>query len=112
MVSSPSYLKRALIRLDNVEIAQSGQAFRMGRYSVHWHMHGDVAFQSWVRGCSIHNTYNRAVTIHGTHRAIVQNTVAYKATGHTIFLEVSASCCRLVSMARRPGSQWTRSIGR
>ncbi|GFR40478.1 hypothetical protein Agub_g1045 [Astrephomene gubernaculifera] len=87
MVNSPSYLPRALVRFDNVEITQSGQAFRLGRYSMHWHMHGDVAFQSWVRGCSIHHTYNRAITIHGTHHAIIQNTVAYNTMGHTFFLE-------------------------
>ncbi len=90
MVNSPSYLPRALIQLDNVEVTQSGQAFRLGRYSIHWHMHGDVAYQSWVRGCSIHHTYNRAVTIHGTHRAIIQNTLAYNTMGHTFFLEVRA----------------------
>ena len=87
MVNSPSYLPRALLQLDNVEVTQSGQAFRLGRYSIHWHMHGDVAYQSWVRGCSIHHTYNRAVTIHGTHRAIIAGTLAYKAMGHTFFLE-------------------------
>ncbi|GIL53442.1 hypothetical protein Vafri_9024 [Volvox africanus] len=87
MVSSPKYLPRALVRFDNIEITQSGQAFRLGRYSMHWHMHGDVAFQSWLRGCAIHNTYNRATTIHGTHRAILQNNVAYNTMGHTFFLE-------------------------
>ena len=65
-----------------------GQAFRLGRYSIHWHMHGDVAYQSWVRGCAIHHTYNRATTIHGTHRAVLQNNVAYNVMGHTFFLEV------------------------
>ncbi|GIM05166.1 hypothetical protein Vretimale_9611 [Volvox reticuliferus] len=87
MVSSPKSLPRALVRFDNIEITQSGQAFRLGRYSMHWHMHGDVAFQSWLRGCAIHNTYNRATTIHGTHRAILQNNVAYNTMGHTFFLE-------------------------
>ncbi|EFJ47177.1 hypothetical protein VOLCADRAFT_92355 [Volvox carteri f. nagariensis] len=87
MVNSPKYLPRALVRFDNIEITQSGQAFRLGRYSMHWHMHGDVAYQSWLRGCAIHHTYNRATTIHGTHRAILQNNVAYNTMGHTFFLE-------------------------
>ena len=64
------------------------QAFRLGRYTVHFHMHGDLAFQSYLRGCAIHHTYNRAVTIHGSHRVILQDNVAYFAMGHTFFLEV------------------------
>ncbi len=53
------------------------QAFRLGRYTIHWHMHGDVAFGSWLKGVAIHHTYNRAATIHGTHRVLTQNCVSY-----------------------------------
>jgi hypothetical protein len=88
MVNTPSYLPKGLVRFDNIEIAQSGQAFRLGRYSMHWHLMGDVAWQTWLRGCAIHHTYNRAITIHGTHRAIVQNVTAYHTMGHTFFFEV------------------------
>ncbi|KXZ43941.1 hypothetical protein GPECTOR_77g37 [Gonium pectorale] len=87
MAYSPPYLPRALIRFDNIEVTQSGQAYRLGRYSIHWHVHGDVNFQSWVRGCSIHHTYNRATTIHGTHRSLYQNNLAYNVMGHTFFME-------------------------
>ncbi|EFJ47178.1 hypothetical protein VOLCADRAFT_92358 [Volvox carteri f. nagariensis] len=88
MVNSPSYLtNKGLVRFDNIEITQSGQAFRLGRYSMHWHLMGDVAWQTWVRGCAIHHTYNRAITVHGTHRAIIQNVTAYHTMGHTFFLE-------------------------
>lgn len=89
LVNSPSYMARAVLRLDNVEVAQMGQGFRLGRYALHFHMHGDVAFQSWVRGCAIHHTYNRATTIHGTHRVLYTNNVAYNIMGHTFFLEAS-----------------------
>lgn len=78
---------RAAIRFDNVEFRQMGQAFRLGRYAIHWHMHGFLNYTSWVRSCSIHHTYNRAVTIHGSHEAILQNNVAYNVMGHTFFLE-------------------------
>ncbi|KAG2491954.1 hypothetical protein HYH03_009686 [Edaphochlamys debaryana] len=87
MVNTPSYLPRALLRFDNVEVTQSGQAFRLGRYSIHWHLHGDINYQGWVRGCAIHHTYNRAITVHGTHRSIIQNVVAYRTMGHTFFFE-------------------------
>ena len=101
LVNSPGYLARALIKFDNVELAQMGQAFRLGRYSIHWHMHGDVAFQSWVRGCAIHHTYNRAATIHGTHRAVLQNNVAYNTMGHTFFLEVRGTASAAAEPVRQ-----------
>lgn len=50
-------------------------------------MHGDVALKQYIRGCAIHHTFNRAVTIHGTHRAMLQDNVAYSTMGHTFFLE-------------------------
>ncbi|KXZ49223.1 hypothetical protein GPECTOR_22g814 [Gonium pectorale] len=87
MVNSPSGQAPALLRFDNVEVAQSGQAFHLGRYSIHWHLMGDLAFQSWVRGCSIHHTYNRAAAVHGTHRVLLQNNVAHDVMGHAFFLE-------------------------
>jgi hypothetical protein len=89
VVHSPVSLARARLRLDNVELTQMGQAFRMGRHPVHFHYHGNVASTSWVRGCAIHRSYSRAVGIHGTNGVVVQNTVAYSIMGHAFFLEVS-----------------------
>ena len=40
-------------------------------------MQGSVQNTSWVLNCSIHDTYNRAVTIHGTQNAVVNDNVAY-----------------------------------
>lgn len=42
---------------------------------------------SYIRGNSIHNTYNRAVTFHGVHYLRVMYNVAYKTMGHTFFIE-------------------------
>ena len=43
--------------------------------------------KSYIRGCSIYDTFNRAVTIHGVHYLEIDNNVAYNAMGHTIFIE-------------------------
>eukprot|EP00878_Enallax_costatus_P024164 GHUV01025763.1.p1 GENE.GHUV01025763.1~~GHUV01025763.1.p1 ORF type:complete len:516 (+),score=80.92 GHUV01025763.1:1100-2647(+) len=75
------------MQLSNVELRQMGQAFQMGRYPVHFHMMGDTSFTSWVANCSIHHTWNRGVTIHGTHQVHVRHTTAFVTTGHTFFLE-------------------------
>ncbi|XP_078254550.1 PKHD1 like 1, tandem duplicate 1 [Rhinoraja longicauda] len=77
-------------RIEYVEVYHAGQAFRLGRYPLHWHLLGDLSFQSYVRGCSIHRTFNRAVTIHGTHRLLVEGNVAFNIMGGAFFLEDGA----------------------
>ena len=88
VVHTPPGLPRAQLRLDNVELARMGQAFRLGRYSVHFHYHGDAAGTSWLRSCSIHHTYSRALVLHGTSRVVVQGNVAYNTMGHAYAMEV------------------------
>lgn len=44
---------------------------------------------SYVRGCGIHHTFNRAVTIHAVHYFEVSHNVAYDNMGHTFFIEDS-----------------------
>ncbi|XP_072104046.1 PKHD1 like 1, tandem duplicate 1 [Mobula birostris] len=74
-------------RIEYVEVYHAGQAFRVGRYPVHWHLLGDLSFGSYMRGCSIHQTFNRAVTIHGTHQLLVEDTVAFNVKGGAFFLD-------------------------
>ena len=69
------------------QIFNAGQAFRLGRYPIHWHLMGDVNFKSYVRGCALHQTYNRAVTIHNTHRLLVERNVIYNIMGGAFFIE-------------------------
>ena len=73
-------------RLENLELKAAGQAGRLGRYPIHFHMIG-VVQQSYVRNCSVHHTFNRAVAVHGVHQLRVQDNVAYHTTGHTFFIE-------------------------
>ena len=73
-------------RLEYVEVTHAGQAFRLGRYPIHFHLNGDVT-GNYVRGCSIHHTFNRAVTIHAVHHLLVEHNVVYNVMGHAYFLE-------------------------
>jgi hypothetical protein len=50
-------------------------------------MQGDVGHTSWLRNCSVHHTYNRAIAIHGTSRVTLRHNVAYHVMGHAYFLE-------------------------
>ena len=42
---------------------------------------------SYVRGCALHNTFNRAINIHGVHNMTVEHTVLYNVMGGAFFLE-------------------------
>ena len=73
-------------RFEYVEVTHAGQAFRLGRYPIHFHLNGNVS-GSYVRGCAIHHTFNRAVTIHAVDNLLVEKNVAYNIMGHAYFLE-------------------------
>ncbi|XP_035847175.1 fibrocystin-L-like [Sander lucioperca] len=77
----------AIGRLEYVEVFHAGQAFMLGRYPIHWHLMGDINYKSYVRGCAIHQTFNRAVSIHNTHRLLVEHNVIYDIMGGAFFIE-------------------------
>ncbi len=68
-----------------MEVRQSGQAFRLGRYSIHFHLTGQMN-GSYVRHCSIHHSFNRAITAHGVHQLLIEGNVAYDIMGHAYFV--------------------------
>ncbi|KAL3886657.1 hypothetical protein ACJMK2_026637 [Sinanodonta woodiana] len=76
----------AIARIENVEVTFAGQEFRLGRYPIHFHLNGDMS-SSYVRGCGIHHTFNRAVNLHGVHNTLVEQTVIYNIKGGAFFLE-------------------------
>ncbi len=41
----------------------------------------------YIKNASIHDTYNRCVTVHGTNFVRVENNVTYNIVGHCFFLE-------------------------
>ena len=73
-------------RIENIEVRRAGQAHRLGRYPLHFHMIGTVR-RSYARSNSVHTTYNRAFAIHGVHYLRVQHNVAYNVMGHAYFIE-------------------------
>jgi hypothetical protein len=73
-------------RLGYIELNNVGQAFKIGRYAVHFHMIGAV-HNSYAKGLGTHQGNNRAFTLHGTHYLRLEDNVAYEVKGHTIFIE-------------------------
>ena len=72
--------------IENVELTHCGQQGLLGRYCSHFHMTSDN-WASYVRYNSIHDTFQRAVTVHATNHATVLGNVAHDVFGHTIFVE-------------------------
>ena len=73
-------------RLSWIEMRLAGQSFRVGRYPLHFHMIGNVR-NSYVRSCSFHHTFNRAVTLHGINYLRVEYNVVFNVLGHALFIE-------------------------
>jgi len=73
-------------RLENVEFTNVGQAFKVGRYAVHFHMIGNV-HNSYIKSNAVHTSFNRAFTMHGTSYLRIINNVVYDVMGHNIFIE-------------------------
>jgi hypothetical protein len=72
--------------VEGVELNRMGQNLTLARYPIHWHLVGDANGQ-YVRNASIHDTYNRCVTVHGTNNLLVENNVTYNTVGHCFFME-------------------------
>ena len=78
------------IRLDSVELTRMGQAGVLLRYPVHFHLMGDAGNGSFIRNSSLHELFNRCITIHGTNDVLVRGNAAYDTFGHCYFLEDGA----------------------
>lgn len=106
-------------QLDGVELRRCGQRRAMGRYPFHWHMlsyggdgsyRGDATSGShYLLNSSVHESENRAVTIHGTCGVTVEATFAVDIQGHAFFFEDGAERRNVVSdcvamKVRDPGS--------
>jgi G8 domain len=87
--------RHSMLRLDGVEMRQMGQAGRVGRYPIHWHLLsydaagrelGDATGHGVTRS-SIWNSRQRCIVIHGTNGVEVRDNICYDIKGHAIFLE-------------------------
>ena len=72
--------------LSSVELSRMGQNMHLARYPIHWHILGDGDGQ-YLENSSIHDTYSRCVTVHGTNDLRIQNNVTYNTVGHCYFME-------------------------
>jgi len=97
------------MRISGVELFRMGQRNRLARYPVHWHLAGEASGQ-YIKQSSIHQSFNRCITVHGTQRVEVVGNVAYNTVGHCYFLEDGAESKNLLEnnlgiLTRRPNRQ-------
>src|SRR4026208_865169 len=63
-----------------VEFNRMGQNLTLARYPIHWHLIGDAQGQ-YIKNASLHDTYNRCVTAHGTNYLHVANNAPHNNEG-------------------------------
>jgi cell migration-inducing and hyaluronan-binding protein len=73
--------------VEGVELHRMGQHMTLARYPIHWHLVGEAGEGQYIRNAAIHDTFNRCVTVHGTHKLRVENNVTYNTVGHCFFME-------------------------
>ena len=96
----------SVLHVSGAEFVGLGQSGRLARYPIHFHMMGSAS-GSYVRGASIHHSFNRCLTIHGSNHVEVRDTVGYETQGHCYFFEDgvevgNALWCNLGLSTRRP----------
>ncbi len=72
----------AKTKISGVELFKMGQRGTKGRYPFHWHLAGDLAHGDYVKNNAIHDSFQRAVVVHGTNNALVEGNVAFNITNH------------------------------
>ena len=99
-----------------VELYRMGQKAKVARYPWHWHMLHDFGTGQYFKNSSVHHSFNRALTIHGTNYTTVDNNFFYEHIGHGVFLEDGSerfntitNNVTLLSVRPQPGEEVTPS---
>jgi len=89
--------------IQGVELEKFGKA-RRGSYPIHFHMAGEVTpgkTTVLVDSNSVHHSYNKCVTVHGTSGVSITNNVCARAVGHLFYQE----------MGEEKGSRFIGNLG-
>ncbi|MEL6535757.1 MAG: G8 domain-containing protein, partial [Bacteroidota bacterium] len=73
-------------RMSGVQLHHMGQKSELGRYPFHWH-HAHDATNQYIKNSTVTYSFNRAVTVHRTMNALIEDVVAHEHIGHGFFLE-------------------------
>jgi hypothetical protein len=81
------FMPGSSVKLSGIEVTQMGQQGAVGRYPVHWHLNQDASAGSYIKGSSIHNTFQRGLVIHQSNNLQVKDNVLVDIPGHAVFME-------------------------
>ena len=73
--------------VENAEFYRMGRKTVKGKYPLHFHMLGEEGKGQYFKNNSVHDSYNRAIVIHGTESALVESNFCYDHIGHGLMLE-------------------------
>jgi len=76
----------SVAHVEGVEFHRVGQRGALGRYPLHWHLARETEGH-YARENAVWQSYNRCMTIHGTHGVTLERNVCYDHEGHGFFLE-------------------------
>ncbi|KAK3583428.1 hypothetical protein CHS0354_025548 [Potamilus streckersoni] len=77
-------------RIEGAELYHMGQQTDLGSYPLHFHMCLDTrnyTSKPYLKENSIHHSFARCITIHGTFGILAKDNVCYRSLGHSYFLE-------------------------
>ncbi|WP_159950442.1 G8 domain-containing protein [Polaribacter septentrionalilitoris] len=80
-------MANSTLNASNIELYRMGQKAKLGKYPWHWHLLHEFGSGQYIKNSSIHKSFNRAITIHGTSYTRVDNNFIYDHIGHGVFLE-------------------------
>lgn len=64
-----------------------GQTNVLGRYPMHFHILGNGCAGCYFKRSSVHRSFYRCVSVHGSHNTTVSENVAYDVIGFCCYLE-------------------------
>lgn len=92
------------------EFRHLGKEGVLGRYSLHYHLVGDTMRGSSVIGCSIWDSANRWLTIHGTNYLVARDNVGYGSLGHGFFFEDGTEVYNVLDRNLAVGARRTKRL--
>lgn len=94
--------------LEGVELKHMGQQL-VGQYPIHFHLAGDVDEKggydppTYVRGLSIHHTFSRCITVHGSNGLLVSNPLSAPMPVSSLLGPGTFSTGRMFGSSHSPG---------
>lgn len=73
--------------VEGVELFRMGQTNVLGRYPIHFHLLQDDCPGCYFKDSSVHRSFYRCISVHGTNEILVSENVGYDVIGYCYYLE-------------------------